>query len=283
MSELVNGFDASIGDEMAKVGPAGIDIAYQRLGNPEAPGAAHHGGRRAIDPLAGRVLPRARRPRPASHPLRQSRRRALHPPDRRPAAGPARGARRRPLVGLVHALRHGCRCGGIAGRARHREGAHRRRVHGRRDRADHGDRASGPRPLAHLDDVDNGQHVGRAALRRRCSAKCSADPGGHPRRSDSADAPGTPRRRLAGISGGREGNRRASRPRLRPLPRSDRHRSSGDRDGRLRRSHRTPAASRGPDAGDPRPRRPHVRRERRAGDGGSDSRRGTGPDRRHGT
>jgi pimeloyl-ACP methyl ester carboxylesterase len=38
MSELVNGFDASIVDEKAsKVGPAGIEIAYQRLGNPDAP------------------------------------------------------------------------------------------------------------------------------------------------------------------------------------------------------------------------------------------------------
>src|SRR6516225_2905524 len=38
MSELVNGFDASIVDERAsKVGPAAIDIAYQRLGNPDAP------------------------------------------------------------------------------------------------------------------------------------------------------------------------------------------------------------------------------------------------------
>jgi len=38
MAELVNGFDASIVDEKAsKVGPAGIDIAYQRLGNPDAP------------------------------------------------------------------------------------------------------------------------------------------------------------------------------------------------------------------------------------------------------
>ena len=38
MSELVDGFDASIVDEKAsKVGPARIDIAYQRLGNPDAP------------------------------------------------------------------------------------------------------------------------------------------------------------------------------------------------------------------------------------------------------
>jgi len=38
MSELANGFDASIVDEKAnKVGPAGIEIAYQRLGNPDAP------------------------------------------------------------------------------------------------------------------------------------------------------------------------------------------------------------------------------------------------------
>jgi pimeloyl-ACP methyl ester carboxylesterase len=38
MSELVNGFDASIVEEKAsKVGPSGIDIAYQRLGNPNAP------------------------------------------------------------------------------------------------------------------------------------------------------------------------------------------------------------------------------------------------------
>jgi pimeloyl-ACP methyl ester carboxylesterase len=38
MSELVNGFDGSIADHKAsKVGPAGIDIAYQRIGNPDAP------------------------------------------------------------------------------------------------------------------------------------------------------------------------------------------------------------------------------------------------------
>jgi pimeloyl-ACP methyl ester carboxylesterase len=38
MSELVNGFDASIVDEKAsKVGPAGIDIGYQRFGDPDAP------------------------------------------------------------------------------------------------------------------------------------------------------------------------------------------------------------------------------------------------------
>jgi pimeloyl-ACP methyl ester carboxylesterase len=37
MSRLVNRFDASIVDEKAKVGPAGIDIAYQRGGNPDAP------------------------------------------------------------------------------------------------------------------------------------------------------------------------------------------------------------------------------------------------------
>ena len=35
MSEPVNEFDGSIVEEKAtKVGPAGIDIAYQRLGNP---------------------------------------------------------------------------------------------------------------------------------------------------------------------------------------------------------------------------------------------------------
>jgi pimeloyl-ACP methyl ester carboxylesterase len=38
MADLVNGFDASIVDEKAsKVGPARIDIAYQRLGDPDAP------------------------------------------------------------------------------------------------------------------------------------------------------------------------------------------------------------------------------------------------------
>jgi pimeloyl-ACP methyl ester carboxylesterase len=38
MSELLNQFDASIVDEKAtKVGPAGIDIAYQRLGNHDVP------------------------------------------------------------------------------------------------------------------------------------------------------------------------------------------------------------------------------------------------------
>jgi pimeloyl-ACP methyl ester carboxylesterase len=38
MSELANRFDASIVDQKASnVGPAGIEIAYQRLGNPDAP------------------------------------------------------------------------------------------------------------------------------------------------------------------------------------------------------------------------------------------------------
>jgi pimeloyl-ACP methyl ester carboxylesterase len=38
MSEPLNAFDASIVDEKAsRVGPAGIDIAHQRLGNPDAP------------------------------------------------------------------------------------------------------------------------------------------------------------------------------------------------------------------------------------------------------
>jgi pimeloyl-ACP methyl ester carboxylesterase len=38
MSEVVNGFETSIVDERAsKVGPVGIEIAYQRLGNPDVP------------------------------------------------------------------------------------------------------------------------------------------------------------------------------------------------------------------------------------------------------
>ena len=37
MSEVVNGLDVSFVDEKSKVGPAGIDIAYQRMGNPDAP------------------------------------------------------------------------------------------------------------------------------------------------------------------------------------------------------------------------------------------------------
>jgi pimeloyl-ACP methyl ester carboxylesterase len=38
MAELVNGFDASIvNQKVSKVGPAGIDIAYQRLGKSDAP------------------------------------------------------------------------------------------------------------------------------------------------------------------------------------------------------------------------------------------------------
>jgi hypothetical protein len=38
MSELINGFDTSIVDlKASKVGPARIDIAYQRLGNPDGP------------------------------------------------------------------------------------------------------------------------------------------------------------------------------------------------------------------------------------------------------
>jgi len=41
MPELVNGFEASIKElKAAKVGPAGIDIAYHRLGEPDAPAVA---------------------------------------------------------------------------------------------------------------------------------------------------------------------------------------------------------------------------------------------------
>src|SRR5215472_14053156 len=38
MPKLANQFDASVVDQIAsKVGPSGIDIAYQRLGNPDVP------------------------------------------------------------------------------------------------------------------------------------------------------------------------------------------------------------------------------------------------------
>ena len=49
MSELVNNFDTSVAEERAlKVGPAGIDIAYQRLGNPDAPAVLLTGGRQRV-------------------------------------------------------------------------------------------------------------------------------------------------------------------------------------------------------------------------------------------
>ena len=193
MSELVKGFDLSIVEQKAlKVGPAGIDIAYQRLGKPDAPLVLLIMGVAAQsihwpDTFCHALVEQ----RPASHPFRQSGLRALHAPDGCPVSGLARGARRRPVVGVVHAVGYGGRRGRVAGRARIREGTRGGRVHGRADCANDGDRASGPGPLAHFDDVDNGQHVGGADPRRTFSAKCSAGPANHSRRSDSADAPGS--------------------------------------------------------------------------------------------
>ena len=202
MSEPMNGFDSSIVDEKAsKVGPAGIDIAYQRFGNPDAP---------VVLLIMGVAAQLIHWPDAFCHALvegglqviRFDNRdiRALHAPDGCPASRPARGAGRRPVVGVIHAVGYGCRRGGIAGRARLQEGTCRRRVHGRRDCANDGDRASGPCPLSHLDDVDDGQHVSRAALAGGAARSVQRPARNHPRRSDSADAPGFPRGRLARIS-----------------------------------------------------------------------------------
>ena len=54
MPEPVNRFDASIKElKAAKVGPAGIDIAYHRLGQPDAPAAAEE----CDAPFATGVMP----------------------------------------------------------------------------------------------------------------------------------------------------------------------------------------------------------------------------------
>jgi len=206
MSELVSGPDASNGasngdEKAAKVGPAGIDIAYQRFGKPDAPAVLLIMGIaaqsiawpdafcQALVDSGLQVIRFDNRDVGISTHLTEA------PPPNLPAA----------LAGDLSSVAYTLSdmaddAVGAAGRAGLREGTCRRRVHGRRDCANDGNRASGSCPLAHLDDVDNGQDVSRAALAGRAPRSIRRPTRSHSRRSDSADGPGFPRGRLAWIS-----------------------------------------------------------------------------------
>jgi pimeloyl-ACP methyl ester carboxylesterase len=120
MSELENEFDASIVDKKAtKVGPAGIDIAYQRLGNPDVP---------VVLLIMGIAAQSIHWPDAFCHALVDGGLQVIrfdnrdvglstHLTDSPPPDLP-RGARRGPVVGVVHAVGYGSRRCGVAGRTR---------------------------------------------------------------------------------------------------------------------------------------------------------------------
>ena len=119
------------------VGPARIDIAYERFGDPGSPPVL------LVMGLGTQMLgwpdgfcERARRPRRARDPLRQPRHRPVDPPDRCAAARRPGGAARRHVVGVLPAVGHGRRHRRAARRARAGQRAPRRRLDGRDDRPD---------------------------------------------------------------------------------------------------------------------------------------------------
>jgi pimeloyl-ACP methyl ester carboxylesterase len=201
MSELVNGFDASIVDEKAsKVGPAGIDIAYQRLGNPDAPVVLLIMGIAAqsiawpdafCHALVDRGLQLIRfdnRDVGLSTHLTEA------PPPDLPAAlagdlssvSYTLSDMAADAVGLLDVLGF---------EKAHVVGASLGSAMAQTMAIEHPDRVR-----SHLNDVDNGQQVRRAALAGRAPRSVRRPTRSHPRRSHSANPPGFPRRRLAGIS-----------------------------------------------------------------------------------
>jgi pimeloyl-ACP methyl ester carboxylesterase len=267
MSELVNGFDASILDEKAsKVGPAGIDIAYQRLGNPDAPvvmlimGVAAqsiHWPDAFCHALVNRGLQVIRfdnRDVGLSTHLTEA------PPPDLPAAlagdlssvSYTLSDMAADAVGLLDVL--GFEKAHVAGASMGGAIAQTMAI-------EHPDRV---RSLTSMMSTTGDMSVGQASpdvLREVFSAPRAVT-------RDEVIQQMLRAFRAVGSPGYPNDEKEvASRPRLRPLPRSDRRRSSGDRDGGLRRSDQAPGTSRRTHPGDPRPRRPHVRRQRRASDG----------------
>ena len=113
-------------------------------------------------------------------PLRQPRRRAVHEARRRRrtldfmAPVPGRPRRARPIEApylLTDMAADGI---GAARPPRHRLGPHRRRVDGRDDRADDGDRAPRPGAHAHVDHVHHRRRRRRPAHARGACRRCSA-------------------------------------------------------------------------------------------------------------
>ena len=95
-------------EKARNVGPAGIDIAYERFGEPRDPPVLllMGGGAQMISWPDGFIADLAAR---GLQPIRFDNRdvgRSTHM-RRRAAAGPDRGAGRRPVLGLLHAVRHG--------------------------------------------------------------------------------------------------------------------------------------------------------------------------------
>ena len=120
MPELTGGWDGSIKDGKASnVGPAGIDIAYQRLGKPDAP---------AVLLIMGVAAQSIHWPDEFCHALVEHGLQVIrfdnrdaglstHLTDAPPPNLPS-GACRRPFVGVLHAVGYGNGHGGLAGRAR---------------------------------------------------------------------------------------------------------------------------------------------------------------------
>ena len=131
------------------VGPSRIEVAYERFGDPRAARAARDGPWHADHRLGRGLLRGARRPRlprRSASTTATSASRRTSPTRRRPTwsrRSCAATPRRR-----LHAVRHGRGQRRAARRARPRERARRRRLDGRHDRPDDGDRAPRARALA---------------------------------------------------------------------------------------------------------------------------------------
>ena len=219
-----------------EVGPAHLDIAYERHGDPSHPTVLLVMGVAAqlvnwpvgfIEALVTREAPRDA--------LRQPRRGALHalaqaPPPDLPAA--LKGD----LSSVTYTLSDmAARCGRPARCAEDRLGARRGRIDGRRDRADDRHRAPRARAIAHVDDVHDRGHGGRAGPSRDDEGAIRRAAGAHSRRGHRASGAGLFNRRLAGFPSDPAADGRSCRARLRPRSRRGLDCAPGRRD-RLRRA-----------------------------------------------
>ena len=181
-------------EKVLNVGPLGIEVAYERFGDRQAPPVllVMGVGAQMINWPRG-LLRRARRSRRAGDPVRQSRHRLVVALPRRADARPAGGAGRRYVLGVVHPVRHGGRRCRPARRAGAGQRSHRRRLDGRRYCPDDRDRASRSGPVA---DVDNVHAIGMTAhcqvmhLGRQAASRDRVAP--RQRRITSIDSPECP-------------------------------------------------------------------------------------------
>src|SRR5690606_4413442 len=116
--QILHGSETMSTERIANgIGPARINLAYERRGDPGDPAVllimglgaqlVHWPTGFAARSLADRISRRPRRARPPRRPLRQPRLGPLHIHDRSAAAGSRGGARGRPVLRVLHAVGHG--------------------------------------------------------------------------------------------------------------------------------------------------------------------------------